>query len=385
MAEGVGFEPTETRKTSTVFETVPFGRSGTLPPGRLAALSDAPNQVTARGRQLLDRHEVLKIGRCVADDPGVTDVDLFPDEAEFTARPAWMVIEAARRQFLTGRLLLDTSPPSLVYLRDGFAYFAERSTDGALSVRLLVEGVISREQMQRGTLVVNGVEHLGRMFDRDPSIERASAELCVELFRDEVLTSTAEEQVTAYRMEMYRRHPSGIDRWFPPIINVVTQTIEGGTPVRARHVQNVPPITRSVPVVAAAAERPRIVDEINATREMPVIPGFEFEMSEPSSLQQAPAVTAQRAAVEADVAEHVVVHHPPSYTVTPSTQEVPLPAPVEDPMFGFDAMSTAIADEVAEAVRRALAAIDAAAQPMPQISPADFGAVPIGDSVPSNA
>ena len=35
-------------------------------------------------------------------------------------------------------------------------------------------------------------------------------------------------------------------------------------------------------------------------------------------------------------------------------------------------MSTAIADEVAEAVRRALAAIDAAAQPAPSISPSDF-------------
>jgi hypothetical protein len=32
MAEGVGFEPTETR-ASTVFKTVPFVRSG-IPPGR---------------------------------------------------------------------------------------------------------------------------------------------------------------------------------------------------------------------------------------------------------------------------------------------------------------------------------------------------------------
>ena len=32
LAEGVGFEPTEARRTSTVFETVPFVRSGSLPP-----------------------------------------------------------------------------------------------------------------------------------------------------------------------------------------------------------------------------------------------------------------------------------------------------------------------------------------------------------------
>ena len=35
-------------------------------------------------------------------------------------------------------------------------------------------------------------------------------------------------------------------------------------------------------------------------------------------------------------------------------------------------MSSAIVDEVAEAVRRALSAIDAAAQPIPKFSPADF-------------
>ena len=39
VAEGVGFEPTEAQKTSTVFETVPFVRSGSLPPGRLSALT----------------------------------------------------------------------------------------------------------------------------------------------------------------------------------------------------------------------------------------------------------------------------------------------------------------------------------------------------------
>ncbi len=31
LAEGVGFEPTVAQKTTTVFETAPFGRSGTPP------------------------------------------------------------------------------------------------------------------------------------------------------------------------------------------------------------------------------------------------------------------------------------------------------------------------------------------------------------------
>jgi len=50
-------------------------------------------------------------------------------------------------------------------------------------------------------------------------------------------------------------------------------------------------------------------------------------------------------------------------------------------------MSSAIADEVAEAVRRALAAIDAAAQPVPTTSPADFAdpAAPVQHSATASA
>ena len=43
MAEGVGFEPTETQNASTVFETGPFVRSGTLPPDRLAGSREQPD------------------------------------------------------------------------------------------------------------------------------------------------------------------------------------------------------------------------------------------------------------------------------------------------------------------------------------------------------
>ena len=95
----------------------------------------------------------------------------------FSPRPAWQVIEAARRQYLTGELTLHTTPTTRVFLRDGVVYFAERSTDGTLAIRLMMEGIITREQMQRGTVIVNGVEHVGRMFDADPTIDRASVEL----------------------------------------------------------------------------------------------------------------------------------------------------------------------------------------------------------------
>ncbi|MGZ4724402.1 MAG: hypothetical protein ACXV8L_09350, partial [Ilumatobacteraceae bacterium] len=120
------------------------------------------------------------------------------------------MIEAARRQYLTGELTLHTAPTTRVFMRDGTVYYAERSTDGALAIRLMMEGVITREQMQRGTVIVNGVEHVGRMFEVDPTIDRTSVELCVELFTDDVMVDVANRNVNGYEMTLYRRHPSGI-------------------------------------------------------------------------------------------------------------------------------------------------------------------------------
>ena len=82
-----------------------------------------------------------------ADAVFVADANLFPDEAGFTPRPAWQIIEAARRRYLTGELTLPTSPPTRVYLRDGMVYFAERTSDGTLPIRLMMEGVITRDQI----------------------------------------------------------------------------------------------------------------------------------------------------------------------------------------------------------------------------------------------
>ena len=155
-----------------------------------------------------------------ADGTTVADANLFPDEAGFTPRPAWQVIEAARRQYLTGELTLPTSPATRIFMRDGQVYFAERTSDGALPIRLMMEGVITREQMQRGTVIVNGVEHVGRMFEADPSIDRASVELCTELFTDDVMVAVANSMVKGYELALYRRHPSGIDRWYPHSVPV---------------------------------------------------------------------------------------------------------------------------------------------------------------------
>jgi hypothetical protein len=264
------------------------------------------------------------------------EVDLFDDGNLAAPRTAWQVIEAARRRYLTGVLSLGSTPPTNVYLRDGQVYFAERSTDGGLGVRLMVEGVVTREQLHTGALMVGGVEHLGRMFERDASIDRHAVELCVELMTDEVLTAVAATVVQGYRMTMYQRHPSGIDRWLPNRVEVVTHVLEGHqlADPTGPAVQAAPPRTRPALTPPPAAEPAHAA---------------------PSEAHAGPP--------EPTPAEHhAVPARPPEQAHTITTPEA---APADT------AFATTVADEVAEAVRRALAAIDAATA-----TPIDTGELP---------
>lgn len=399
-----------------------------------------------------------------AEEPTV-HADLFAGEGTFTPRPAWQVIEAARRQQLTGELSLATTPTTHVYLRDGQIYFAERSTDGGLGVRLLVEGVITRQQMGKGALLVSGVEHLGRMFQRDTTIDRQSVELCVELMTDDVLTAMANDVIDHYTMTMYKRHPNGIDRWLPTRIEVITHIVDGAHLAEpgAQITAAAGPAASPDVVARAASAQPAPVNGSprNGTPATPAsepdteqatVPDTEqaTEQATDPDIESAPTEPDTEPVTEptstADVAEPastmpIVVHIPPAaaqptateppapqppapqpviaqapaaravadVAATPEPQPAPQPA-IEPPSHAsigselaaaaaagllhtpvpataealfadpplpsesgislaqsaVDAiMSTAIADEVAEAVRRALAAIDAAAQPTP--------------------
>ena len=313
--------------------------------------------------RLLTEGETLKVKKLYAERVS-EHADLFAQEGGFTPRPAWQVIEAARRQLLTGELSLTTTPTTHVYLRDGQVYFAERTTDGGLGVRLLVEGVITRQQMGKGALLVSGVEHLGRMFQRDSSIDRQPVELCVELMTDDVLTSVANDVVGHYTMTMYKRHPSGIDRWLPNRIEVITHIIDGSHLAEPDAVITPGPGPRThSTVIAPVAVEPVIVEPVIE----PVV--------EPEPVAATHAISEEVDVVESDpfadigaalalaqlYAEHPVddvVDSEPAISLTQSAVD--------------SIMSSTIADEVAEAVRRALAAIDAAALPAPNISVADF-------------
>ena len=310
------------------------------------------------------------------------DVDLFDLGDPATPRPAWQLIEAARRRYLTGLLVLDTAPTTNVYLRDGQVYFADRSTDGGLGVRLLVEGVITREQMHKATLQVSGVEHLGRMFERDASIDREAVELCVELMTDDVLTQVADSPVTSYRMHMYKRHPSGLDRWLPTRVEVVTHVVsdgsllEDGTNVapgdgpRSRPHLTPPPATGEVkiptptitpayvPTAAAAAvvklESTPAVNPAPATTVAPVVnlaPVVDLAAVDRSAVDRSHS---QSFTEDVERAHEVAAERPVTkFASVPPAAFTTLQVPaVSAGDYG------SLADEVAEAVRRALAAID---------------------------
>ncbi len=285
----------------------------------------------------------------------MANTNLFPDETGFSPRPAWQVIEAARRQYLSGELTLPTKPATKIFLRDGTVYFAERSSDGTLPIRLMLEGVITREQMQRATVIVNGVEHVGRMFDKDPTIDRASVELCTELFTDDVMVDVANVPVNGYEMSLYRRHPSGIDRWYPQSLPVMARHSEPQPvaalptdvpePAAAPKVAAKPepkPVVKvePKPVVQAQAEPRNKLNGPPITQAVPVTVLVESAIPPPPPITQTvpviPPVTAAR----------------PGRTMPAPTAQIPVTLPARS---SAEADASEIADEVAEAIKRVFA------------------------------
>ena len=130
------------------------------------------------------------------------------------SQPVWMTLNEARERAFTGEIVFETDPEVLAYLDHGIVYYAERVTDASLSRRLLDAGVLDDEQLDRGTVRVGDIEHLGRLFDRDPSVDRDAVVVVAETATEELITDLANRTVTTVRVTAYRHHPSGVHRWF---------------------------------------------------------------------------------------------------------------------------------------------------------------------------
>jgi hypothetical protein len=133
-------------------------------------------------------------------------------------QPAWLTLNQARERAFTGEIVFETDPEVHAYLDNGIVYYAERTSDASLGRRLIEAGVVDVDQLQRGTVRVGDVEHLGRLFDRDPSVDRDAVIVMAETATEQLVTELANRSTATVRATAYRHHPSGVHRWF------VTQT-----------------------------------------------------------------------------------------------------------------------------------------------------------------
>jgi len=129
-------------------------------------------------------------------------------------QPAWMTLNAARERAFTGEIVFETDPEVIAYFDHGIVYYAERATDASLGRRLIDAGVLDIDQLDRGMVRVGDVEHLGRLFDRDPSVDRDAVVVVAELATEELIADLANRAITTVRVTGYRHHASGVHRWF---------------------------------------------------------------------------------------------------------------------------------------------------------------------------
>ncbi len=129
--------------------------------------------------------------------------------------PGWTVLDTAREQRFTGELRAhtDNGLEFHVYVDRGEVYCAERSTDPTLGIRLVEAGAINTAQLEYGMLRIGEIEHLGRLFDRVPSINRDAVFVLNQLMTEETMRSMAARSITDVEATPYRHHPSGMHRW----------------------------------------------------------------------------------------------------------------------------------------------------------------------------
>lgn len=131
-------------------------------------------------------------------------------------RPGWVVLDAARDHRFTGELIFDVELEARVYLDRGAIYLAERSTDPSLGARLVDAGVLNAAQLEHGSMRVGDSEHLGRLFDRVPSVDRQTTLVVTEMMNEACIAWLARQQVREVESVPYRHHPAGIHHWSRP-------------------------------------------------------------------------------------------------------------------------------------------------------------------------
>ncbi len=132
-------------------------------------------------------------------------------------RPGWVVLDAARDHRFTGQLDFDTSPEVRVYMDRGRIYLAERDGDASIGARLIDADALTATQLDHGSIRIGAVEHLGRLFERAPSVNRHAVLVTLEMLTDECLGWLASQRVSSVEATPYRHHSSGLHQWDRPV------------------------------------------------------------------------------------------------------------------------------------------------------------------------
>jgi hypothetical protein len=214
----------------------------------------------------------------LALDPSVS----FPDYAASTIddpQPGWRTLNAARERAFTGEIKFHTTPGIVAYVDGGSVYYAERIGEPPLGQRLLAAGVVTAQQLDRGVVRVGGAEHLGRLFDRDETVDRDSVMVVVEAATETLVTELAAGVVTSIEVSAYRHHQSGVHRWFV-------------APTDA---------SRSRPVSAVAQVDRSVIDELPDVTTAPVDVTIEWDHPAPAGSQPLAAPSALDQPTDIDV------------------------------------------------------------------------------------
>jgi hypothetical protein len=149
-------------------------------------------------------------------DPVLSSVSLAAFAATTVAipRPASLTLDVARHHAFTGEITFAVQPAVRVYLDGGVVYHAEREGEVSVSQALLDGGIVDAQQLERGMVRVGDVEHLGRLFERDATIDRDAVMVVVEYHTDLIVSQLANFAVAPISISAYRHHPSGLHRWF---------------------------------------------------------------------------------------------------------------------------------------------------------------------------
>ena len=131
-----------------------------------------------------ERHEPRRTRRPDARIAGAGDVADVLGIAGTFPRPGWVVIDAIRERGFTGEVVCATTPVVTIHADRGRIYVAERATDPPLSERLVAAGALTPDALEQGIIRLAGAEHLGRLFERAPQVDRDSVLAANDLIND---------------------------------------------------------------------------------------------------------------------------------------------------------------------------------------------------------